>query len=281
MKLIAIKCPNCGAQVDFDKEKNMCICNYCNSKIFFDDEVLKYRVELNGKIELKNAPKLESYLKLGRRYYKNGEYMEAYKVYTQAMEYDADNLEAMFRRELCQILMNSDDFNITGIINLIDEISDTSNYNNETIKYINELYIAIGNIQESIILKCKTCVLTNEQAYSASDMLHKIILCYEKIYNFSLKLKCSDDFKLNIINDILYIVNYKLSVGKSIRLNKAHYYEIRKVYIQEKSKIVPLSKEEIKRNAKIEKNKRIKTKVIIILAVSIYVMFFLIALIES
>ena len=80
---------------------------------------------------------------------------------------------------------------------------------------------------------------------------------------------------------ILYIVNYKLSVGKSIRLNKAHYYEIRKVYIQEKSKIVPLSKEEIKCNAKIEKNKGIKTKVIIILAVSIYVMFFLIALIGS
>lgn len=281
MKLIAIKCPNCGAQVDFDREKNMCICNYCNSKIFFDDEVLKYRVELNGKIELKNAPKLENYLKLGRRYYKNGEYMEAYKVYTQAMEYDADNLEAMFRRELCQILMNSDDFNINGIINLIDEINDTSNYNNETIKYINELYIAIGNIQESIILKCKTCVLTNEQAYSASDMLHKIILCYEKIYNFSLKLKSSDDFKLNIINDILYIVDYKISVASRIRLDRAYYYEIKKVYTQEKNKIVPLSKEEIKRNAKIEKNKRIKTKVIIILAVSIYVMFFLIALIES
>lgn len=235
MKLIAIKCPNCGAQVDFDREKNMCICNYCNSKIFFDDEVLKYRVELNGKIELKNAPKLESYLKLGRRYYKNGEYMEAYKVYTQAMEYDADNLEAMFRRELCQILMNSDDFNINGIINLIDEINDTSNYNNETIKYINELYIAIGNIQESIILKCKTCVLTNEQAYSASDMLHKIILCYEKIYNFSLKVKCSDDFKLNIINDILYIVDYKISVASRIRLDRAYYYEIKKsIYSGEK-----------------------------------------------
>lgn len=38
MKIIEIKCPHCEGRLDFDMDKGTCICPYCGSSLYFDDE---------------------------------------------------------------------------------------------------------------------------------------------------------------------------------------------------------------------------------------------------
>lgn len=44
MKLISLKCPDCGANLDVDAERSFCFCQYCGHKILIDDEVRRSEV---------------------------------------------------------------------------------------------------------------------------------------------------------------------------------------------------------------------------------------------
>lgn len=45
MRLIDIKCPNCGADLRIDSENKECTCQYCGAKFLIDDEVLHVRYD--------------------------------------------------------------------------------------------------------------------------------------------------------------------------------------------------------------------------------------------
>ena len=98
MKFVAAKCPNCGAQIQVDKNSNSTICEFCDSQIFVEEAIEKHRIEVSGSIEINNLPKLENYLKLGERHYNNGEYEESYEMYSKAIELDPDNYISIMRR---------------------------------------------------------------------------------------------------------------------------------------------------------------------------------------
>jgi len=38
MKIVTLKCPECEAVLEIDKEKDFCFCQYCGAKIILDDE---------------------------------------------------------------------------------------------------------------------------------------------------------------------------------------------------------------------------------------------------
>lgn len=102
MKLVAAKCPNCGAQIDVDQNSDSTICKYCNSKIIVEDAIEKYKFEISGTVEINNLPKLDNYIKLGERYFNDKEYKEAYEVYSKAIELDPDCSVAVLRKGLCK-----------------------------------------------------------------------------------------------------------------------------------------------------------------------------------
>ena len=79
MKLVAAKCPSCGANIKVDRSLKFTKCEYCDSQI-----VVEEAVENLLKVELKDSPTLENYLKLGERYYYNREFSEAYNAYSKA-----------------------------------------------------------------------------------------------------------------------------------------------------------------------------------------------------
>ncbi len=108
MKLVAAKCPSCGANIKVDRSLKFTKCEYCDTEIMVEEAV-----ENLLKVELKDSPTLDNYLKLGNRYFENQEFEEAYKVYSKAEEIDPDNPIVVLRRGLCRTLIT--DYNVLDI----------------------------------------------------------------------------------------------------------------------------------------------------------------------
>ena len=122
MKLVAAKCPSCGANIDVDVNSDMTKCDFCNTKIIVEDAIEQLRIELSGQVEIKNLPKLDNYLKNGERYYYNGEWNEAYKQYNKAVELEPDNFVAVLRNGICNTLdTNYFGYNLNPLENGIKE----------------------------------------------------------------------------------------------------------------------------------------------------------------
>ena len=97
MKLVAAKCPSCGADIELDQDSDKTKCSYCNSKIIVEEAIEKYKLELSGSVEIKNLPKLDNYLKLAERSYEDKNYPDAFKYYDKAYELDPDNYNVIIR----------------------------------------------------------------------------------------------------------------------------------------------------------------------------------------
>lgn len=113
MRLTSAKCPNCGADIKVNKAEEKTVCEYCNSEILVEDAIAKLKVVVEGEVELKGVPKLESYLKLGDRAYKDGEFDEAYINYSKALELDPDNATAILRQGLSKVLKEKEPLKMT------------------------------------------------------------------------------------------------------------------------------------------------------------------------
>ena len=99
MKLIAAKCPSCGADIKVDRSLKFTKCEYCNSRI-----VVEEAIENLIQVELKDTPTFDNYLKLGNRYYENKEFDEAYQSYSKALEIEPDNPLVVLRRGLSRTM---------------------------------------------------------------------------------------------------------------------------------------------------------------------------------
>ena len=113
MRLTSAKCPNCGADIRVNKEEEKTVCEYCNSEVLIEDAIAKLKVVVEGEVELKGVPKLESYLKLGDRAYKDGKFDEAYANYSKALELDPDNAIAILRQGLSKVLKEKEPLKMT------------------------------------------------------------------------------------------------------------------------------------------------------------------------
>lgn len=113
MRLTRAKCPNCGADIRVNKEEEKTVCKYCKSEILVEDAIAKLKVVVEGEVELKGVPKLESYLKLGDRAYKDGKFDEAYINYSKALELDTDNPIAILRQGISKVLKEKEPLKMT------------------------------------------------------------------------------------------------------------------------------------------------------------------------
>jgi len=113
MKLVPAKCPSCGANIKVDRSLKFTKCEYCNTEIIVEEAVDNLL-----KVELKDSPTFDNYLKLGNRYFDNKEFEEAYKAYSKAEEINPDNPLVVLRRGLCRTLIT--DYNVLDIISSIN-----------------------------------------------------------------------------------------------------------------------------------------------------------------
>lgn len=113
MKLVPAKCPSCGANIKVDRSLKFTKCDYCDTEIIVEEAVDNLL-----KVELKDSPTFDNYLKLGNRYFDNQEFEEAYKAYSKAEEINPDNPLVVLRRGLCRTLIT--DYNVLDISSSIN-----------------------------------------------------------------------------------------------------------------------------------------------------------------
>lgn len=148
MKLVAAKCPNCGAQIDVDQNSDSTICEYCNSKIIVEDAIEKYKFEISGTVDINNLPKLENYMKLGERYYNDKEYKEAYEEYSKAVELDPDCGIAVLRKGLCKSYCSTYyDADINAAVNGIKNAYDLFKIKNDE----NSIRLAVIECRKTLV----------------------------------------------------------------------------------------------------------------------------------
>lgn len=50
MKLITLKCPECGATLNLDSSRKECFCTYCGAKILLDEEIQRQDIKIENRI---------------------------------------------------------------------------------------------------------------------------------------------------------------------------------------------------------------------------------------
>ena len=136
VKLVPAKCPSCGASLKVDRSLKFTKCEYCDTEI-----VVEEAVENLLKVELKDSPTLDNYLKLGNRYYENKEYNEAYKAYSKAEEIDPDNPIVVLRKGLSISMLS--DYNHYDILSAVNGLK-------ESISLMNRMSFSKKEINKSI-----------------------------------------------------------------------------------------------------------------------------------
>jgi len=99
MALESAKCPNCAAEIQVPNDREDTFCAYCGSKIKTRAAIGYFQVELKGKVQIDNAPKVKALIIRGKETGNS-------KYFDEALDIDPTNAEA--RREL--ILHNASSF---------------------------------------------------------------------------------------------------------------------------------------------------------------------------
>ena len=90
MALITLKCPSCGAQLNFDIMKEFGFCQYCGTKVFFETAAN----DTSGK------KTIEKYKLIAMSAFDCGNYEEASTYFTKILEIDFDQWEALWYKGL-------------------------------------------------------------------------------------------------------------------------------------------------------------------------------------
>lgn len=90
MKIIALKCPNCNANIELNRDKEFGFCNYCGTKIMIADAVQK----VSGTVNINRSSEINNILKRAKDYEERQMLDDAEKYYDRALDIDMDNQEA-------------------------------------------------------------------------------------------------------------------------------------------------------------------------------------------
>ncbi len=206
MKLVAAKCPNCGANIDVNPKLETTKCNYCNQAILINDAIEKYKLEISGSLEVKNLPQIDNITKLANRYYDNQEYEEAYQQYDQLLKLDADNTDALLRYGICKTLLNNYiDFTMEYLSktfdNVISILKEKNEYDDKIEKYVEEILYATDVSQEATIKYYNSYSINRFDLEQVQGKLFSCLDLYEKIY-----IHANDDTKEKISDSILLAI---------------------------------------------------------------------------
>ena len=215
MKLVAAKCPSCGANLEVNPNQEALKCQYCGSAILVDDAIAKYKLEISGEVEIKNLPKIENYLNLAERAYNANNYEEAYKHYGTLLELAPDNTLVLFRYALCKTMLNNfidyplnpltDSFN-----EVVDMLKENKTYDENIESYVQEI---LHVIDESLYATRK---YYNSYTVNESDLIEiqkkliSIINCYETVLeNTKQNKQYIIEQLVSVLQDVLKDKTYK------------------------------------------------------------------------
>ena len=193
IKLVAAKCPSCGANINVDSNLNNTKCEYCKTNIIVDEAIQKYKIEISGEVEVKNLPKFDGLMQIANRHYDNGEYEDAYPQYCAAVELNPLDPYAVFRKGICKALTtNYRNFDISAALNSFKDAIDLEKNEDKKKQYVSEAVVAIGKL-ESFAYH-----FYNDIKHVDSDDIEKLLtrlVCCNEGYEKMLKYPMDDIYK--------------------------------------------------------------------------------------
>ena len=220
MKIVAAKCPNCGASIKVDSDSNMTKCEYCRSTVIVEDAIEKYKVELHRSIEVSNLPKFENFIKLADKAFENKKYVEAEENYTKALELKPDDIWSIAREGICKDLNSeiSDYKYLNSAIKRVVKISKENN-NEELTK---DTVSAITKYLEDAKYT-ETARYAQQMSKERLEEHRNILQGYLECCDITLELANEDsqkegiyDCQINLIEEIIKPKKYRKADGKFI-----------------------------------------------------------------
>ena len=104
MAMKALRCPQCGANLELNDEKDFGFCTHCGTKIMLHDVV-----EYTGSVALDTSAQGRNRILLGNRAFEAGNWKEAYDCFTRALEDVPDDVTALYRKGICAVELSAPD----------------------------------------------------------------------------------------------------------------------------------------------------------------------------
>ncbi len=125
MGLVAVKCPQCGADIQLDDSREFGFCNYCGTKIMQD----KIVVEHTGSVKVDNTESLKNYLSMAENAIKASNGKEAQEYVNKVLEINPESSYAW--------LLKMKTVALTATVG-DSKFTETVSYANNAIKYASE-----------------------------------------------------------------------------------------------------------------------------------------------
>ena len=90
MGFVALKCPQCGADIELDDSREFGFCQYCGTKIMQEQQ----NIHLSGSVSVDKQQEIQSMLARANTLISQHRNKEAIKLYERILEIDATNAEA-------------------------------------------------------------------------------------------------------------------------------------------------------------------------------------------
>ena len=114
MELIALKCPNCGGSIDFDRSREFGFCQYCGTKIMIQEEMEKQKITID------DSKRIAGWVDNAKLFFERGNKSECHRYAMMASDADPNNGMAWYYR--AKSATTSDD-EITSIVRAMDMFS--------------------------------------------------------------------------------------------------------------------------------------------------------------
>ena len=96
--LIALKCPSCGADIEFEESREFAFCSYCGSKVIQE----KKTVELIGKVKIDGISTVDKLLERAYILVEDEDYIQAEKSFDKVLEIEPKCADAYWGKVLCE-----------------------------------------------------------------------------------------------------------------------------------------------------------------------------------
>ncbi len=107
MELLAAKCPNCGANIELDKNRDVLYCSYCGTKIIVKDEIKKIELDVKGKIKVDGLASIADKVKRANDYLNAAQYDQALCCFESLLNLSPDNKTYAYKVvEICNYLID-------------------------------------------------------------------------------------------------------------------------------------------------------------------------------
>lgn len=152
--LKALKCPQCGGDVDLDDKQKYGFCKYCGVKV----QNTNFKV-IKGEVRIIGNPTAENYMKLGKRYFDDENYKEALENFKKVLDIEPDNWEAIYGRGACIVKTGTfDDFRLKEIekgaknaLKILENEKIVNELNQIKLDIANDIIITASNINKEMI----------------------------------------------------------------------------------------------------------------------------------